>query len=204
MEYYINKHSSIKIVCDKVIYFDPYLIENTKNDADIVFITHTHYDHFSPSDIKKVLKADTKIVCPNTCVDEIKKYFSCVISVSVGEQKVIDGIKVSGIPAYNNTKPFHKKENGWLGYIIETEGKRIYVAGDTDLTKDNENVSCDVAFLPIGGTYTMDIAEAKTFIEKIKPKEVVPTHYGSVVGDIGLGQKLKNRLKDFKITLLIK
>ena len=92
------------------------------------------------------------------------------------------GIKFETVPAYNINKPFHPKENGWVGYIIEIKGIRYYIAGDTDITEENKDVECDVAFVPVGGTYTIDFKEAAQLINSIKPKIAVPTHYGSVVG----------------------
>ncbi len=92
------------------------------------------------------------------------------------------GIKFEAIPAYNTNKQFHPKENGWVGYIIEIQGIKYYIAGDTDITEENRKVKCDVTFVPVGGTYTMDFKEAAMLINEIKPKIAIPTHYGSVVG----------------------
>ena len=95
---------------------------------------------------------------------------------------MVEGIKFEIIPAYNTNKQFHPKENGWVGYIVEIRGIRYYIAGDTDITEENKKVKCDVAFVPAGGTYTMDFKEAAELINEIKPKIAVPIHYGSVVG----------------------
>ena len=154
-------------------------------DADIIFITHNHYDHYSEEDIEKVKKEDTKIIIPENLLKEVleKGYKKeNIITVGPNKQYVIDNIKIETIPAYNTNKQFHPKENNWVGYIIEIEGIRYYIAGDTDITPENRKVKCDVAFVPVGGTYTMDFKEAANLINEIEPKIAVPIHYGSIVG----------------------
>ena len=95
---------------------------------------------------------------------------------------MLDKINFETIPAYNINKQFHPKENGWVGYILEIEGVKYYIAGDTDITEENQKVKCDIAFIPVGGTYTMDFKEAAELVNEISPKIAVPTHYGSIVG----------------------
>ena len=178
-------HSSIKISREEVIYIDPYKIDKNYNDADIIFITHDHYDHYSEADIDKVKKDNTVIVAPEGLLTKLlRKGFrqDNIITVDPGDCDMLLGIKFETISAYNINKPFHKKENGWVGYIIEIKGIRYYIAGDTDITEENKNVKCDVAFVPVGGTYTMDFKEAAQLVNRIKPKIAVPIHYGSVVG----------------------
>lgn len=178
-------HSSIKFNKEKIIYFDPFKIESNYNDADIIFVTHDHYDHYSTEDIDKVKKSETKIVAPEDLQTKLlKDGFSQenIILVKPYEKNETYGIKFETIPAYNISKQFHPKENGWVGYIIELNGKRYYVAGDTDITEDNKKVKCDVAFVPVGGTYTMNFKEAAQLVNEIKPKIAVPIHYGSIVG----------------------
>ena len=178
-------HSSIRINKEKVIYIDPFKIDKAYNDADIIFITHGHYDHYSEEDINKVKKEETIMVAPCDVAEKllqigIKK--DNIISVKPNEEYCTQGIKFETIPAYNINKQFHPKENGWVGYIIELEGKRYYISGDTDITEENKKVKCDVAFVPVGGTYTMTYKEAADLINEIKPKIAVPIHYGSIVG----------------------
>ena len=178
-------HSSIKINEEKVIYVDPFKIDKNYNDADIIFITHDHYDHYSEEDIDKVKKADTVIVAPEELLTKLlRKGFrqDYIITVDPDEEDMVEGIKFETVAAYNTNKQFHPKENGWVGYIIEIKGVRYYIAGDTDITEENKKVKCDVAIVPVGGTYTMDFKEAAYLINEIKPKIAVPTHYGSVVG----------------------
>lgn len=98
------------------------------------------------------------------------------------KEYMVQGIKFETIPAYNTNKTFHPKENYWVGYIITLDGIRYYIAGDTDITEENRKVKCDVAFVPVGGTYTMNYSEAAELVNIIKPKIAVPIHYGSVVG----------------------
>lgn len=187
-------HSSIKIKKEKVIYIDPFKIDKNYNDADIIFITHDHYDHYSEDDIDKVKKNDTVIVAPEELLTKLlRKGFrqDYIITVTPDEQDMVEGIKFETVPAYNTDKQFHPKENEWVGYIIELNGYRYYIAGDTDITEENKKVKCDVAFVPVGGTYTMDFKEAAFLINEIKPKIAVPIHYGSVVGT-------KQDAEDFK------
>ena len=178
-------HSSIKINKEIIIYFDPFKIKKNYNDADIIFITHDHYDHYSEEDIDKVIKNNTIIVSP---VDLLEKLLNKglkkenIISVKPYEDYNIRNLKFSTIPAYNTNKQFHPRKNNWVGYLIELEGITYYIAGDTDITEDNKKIKCDVAFVPIGGTFTMNYQEASELINTIKPKIVVPIHYGSIVG----------------------
>lgn len=178
-------HSSIKIDMERTIYFDPYKVDKYYNDADIIFITHDHYDHYSEEDIKKVRKSDTFIVIPEDMFTKVLKLGmdeKYIVRVQPNKEYSIGNIKFQTIPAYNITKQFHPKENGWVGYILQLDGIKYYIAGDTDMTEDNENVNCDVAFVPVGGTFTMDYREAAKLVNKIKPKIAVPIHYGLIVG----------------------
>ena len=178
-------HSCIRMNKEKMIYIDPYRIEKNYNDADMIFITHDHYDHYSEEDIDKVRKNNTIFIVPENLLNKlIKKGINDenIITLDPGDAENIDGIKVEAIHSYNIDKPFHPKENNWLGYVIEIDGVRYYIAGDTDITEENKKIKCDVAFVPVGGTYTMNFSEAAQLINIIKPKIAVPIHYGSVVG----------------------
>ena len=178
-------HSSIKISKNKVIYIDPFKIDKNYNDADIVFITHDHFDHYSEEDIDKVINENTTIIIPEELLTKLLRKGinkNAIITVEPNEKYMVQGIKFETIPAYNTNKIFHPKENGWVGYIITLDDIRYYIAGDTDITEENRRVKCDVAFVPVGGTYTMDFKEAAQLINEIQPKIAVPIHYGSVVG----------------------
>ena len=178
-------HSSIRINKEKTIYIDPFKIDRNYNDADIVFITHDHYDHYSEEDIDKVINENTTIIIPEELLTKLLRKGinkNAIITVEPNEKYMVQGIKFETIPAYNTNKTFHPKENDWVGYIITLDGIRYYIAGDTDITEENRRVKCDVAFVPVGGTYTMDFKEAAQLINEIQPKIAVPIHYGSVVG----------------------
>lgn len=199
----INCHSSIKITKGIIIYIDPFRINEEKHDADLILITHDHYDHYSPEDIKKVIKEDTIIVAPKTIKELNNK--ENIIFVEPNKTYNIKGYKMDTIPAYNISKHFHPKENNWVGYIIEIEGIKYYIAGDTDIIPENQQIKCDVALIPIGGTYTMDYKEASELINIIKPKIAIPTHYGSIVGDITDGEKFKKLIDNtIDVQILIK
>ena len=178
-------HSCIKFDFENIIYFDPFKLDKDYNDADFIFITHSHYDHFSEEDILKVKKENTKIIVPedlyNKCLDlGFKK--EDILVVLPNKTYNIDNINFDTIPAYNVNKSFHPKENNWVGYILNLNGTRYYIAGDTDITEENKKVICDVALVPIGGTYTMTAKEAAELINIINPKVAIPTHYGTIVG----------------------
>ena len=178
-------HSSIRINKEKIIYIDPFKINKNYNDADIVFITHDHYDHYSEEDIDKVINENTTIIIPDELLTKLLRKGinkNAIITVEPNKNYMVQGIKFETISAYNTNKTFHPKENGWVGYIIIINGIRYYIAGDTDITEENKKVKCDVAFVPVGGTYTMDFKEAAQLINEIKPKIAIPIHYGSVVG----------------------
>ena len=178
-------HSSIRINKEKTIYIDPFKIDKNYNDADIIFITHDHYDHYSEEDIDKVINENTTIIIPEELLTKLLRKGinkNAIITVKPNEKYMVQEIKFGTVPAYNTNKTFHPKENDWIGYIITLDGIRYYIAGDTDITEENRKVKCDVAFVPVGGTYTMDFKEAAQLINEIQPKIAVPIHYGSVVG----------------------
>ena len=178
-------HSSIKFDKGQVIYFDPYKINENYNDADVIFVTHSHYDHFSEEDILKVKRETTKIVVPEDLYDrstELGFDEGNILVVKPNEEYIVNNIKFKTIPSYNINKNFHPKSNNWVGYIITIDNVSYYIAGDTDITEENKKVKCDVAFVPIGGTYTMTAEEAANLVNEIKPKIAVPIHYGLIVG----------------------
>jgi len=167
-------HSGFKIKSDNiVIYTDPYKVLDDES-ADLILISHDHFDHLDPDSINKIKKAETIVVAPsgtNAAVDNLK-------SMKVDDVTNIAGIRITAFPAYNLTLPNHPKDRGYLGYIIEIEGKRIYFAGDTDKVPEMENLkNIDVAMLPIGGGPTMDETQAAEAVKIIKPKIVIPMHY---------------------------
>lgn len=184
--------SSIRIK-DKTrtIYVDPFQMKSDPHDADYVFITHSHSDHFSLDDIRKVIKSSTILVVPTKMEDdarELSAEVKSIIPLKPGIYKEISGLEVETIPAYNTVKPFHPKRAEWLGYILRIDGKRVYIAGDTGATKEAKQVRCDIALIPVGGTYTMDVKRAAELVNIIRPEYAIPTHYGSIVGKKTDGQ----------------
>ena len=177
-EIIINTQSSIKI---GNIYFDPFKIEKEYHDADYIFITHSHYDHFDIESINKVKNDNTIIIIPDD--PDIKSKLSNYQVLLPNNTYEINNIIVDTIPSYNVNKRFHPKENNWLGYVITLDNETYYIMGDTDVTDEALQVKCDYLFIPIGGTYTMDYKEASELTNIIKPKKVFPTHFGSIVGD---------------------
>jgi len=176
-------HSSFKITNKRVIYIDPYNIQADEK-ADIILITHSHYDHCSIEDIKELVKDRTIVIIPPDCQSKLSGIQGINVHLAKPGKKIeAFGIIVEAVPAYNINKNFHEKANEWVGYIINTDGKRIYHAGDTDFIPEMKEIKeIDVALLPVGGTYTMDAAEAAKAANTIKPKVAVPMHYGSIVG----------------------
>ena len=195
---FVNTRSSIKLTGTKTIYFDPLDIEGAPQDADLVFVTHEHYDHFSPEDVKKILKEDTQIIVPMSMLEVVKENnfpVQAIHGMLPLQTENFDGVKCQGIPAYNSDKLYHPKDNNWLGYLVELDGKRYYAMGDTDATSEAAEVDADVIFIPIGGKYTMDATEASEYIDKKQPELVVPVHYGdSEVGETFI-KSLKHRME---------
>lgn len=180
-------HSAIRIQSDAgtVVYLDPYDIADEPHDADFVLVTHAHFDHFSPADIARVAKGTTQLVAPASMTDEAPKADLSYRLVSAGDHLELAEITVEVVPAYNvetERLGFHPKANGWVGYVLDVDGSRIYVAGDTDQNPDNSAIACDIALVPVGGTYTMDPHQAATLIDTIAPRVAIPTHYGTVAG----------------------
>ena len=153
---------------------------------DAVLITHEHYDHFDPVSISKIMNGDSAVIAPESMKKKLLKELAvnesqCVFCLPKTTHELTP-ILVETVPAYNNIKPFHTKSSKWLGYIVTMDDISYYIAGDTDANEDVKKVSCDVALIPIGGHYTMDKKQAAELICSMKPKAVIPTHYGEVVG----------------------
>lgn len=182
-------HSAIRIEANDgtVVYCDPYDLVEEPHDANVVLITHGHYDHLSPEDYAKVANDNTTVVVPASLKEEATSLGAArEVCLAAGESTEVCGITVRAVPAYNvepERLQFHPKENAWVGYVLTVDGDTYYIAGDTDQNSDNEQVTCDVALIPIGGTFTMDPKQAAVFINTIKPRFVVPTHYGTVAGN---------------------
>ena len=184
-EVQVITHSCIKITGEKTIYFDPFQLKAEPHDADIVFVTHEHHDHYSPEDVRKVLKPETILVIPAVLASKVRELGLAeakITTVKAGDAVTVGGLPVEVVAAYNLTKQFHPKAKGWVGYIVTLNQKRYYVSGDVDYNEAIAQVKCDVAIIPVGGTYTFNPQEAAEYINQLKPQVAVPTHYGSLVG----------------------
>lgn len=170
-------HSTVRLEGEKVIYVDPWQIAGEPHDADVVLVTHEHHDHYSPEDIAKISKAGTILAAPASVMEQMPQG---TVAVEPGKTYEIAGVPVETVAAYNVGRPFHSKERSYVGYLVTVDGVRCFIAGDTDCIPENEAVSCDVAFVPCGGKYTMDARQAAELVNGIRPQIAVPTHYGTV------------------------
>ena len=184
-------HAGFLIKNSKVIYIDPYNIREGSEKADLILLTHSHYDHCSVADIKKVIKGGTRIVLTADCQSKIVR-FDVPIKLEVvepGHELVFGNTKISVLPAYNVDKHFHPKDESWVGYFLKTNGLLVYHAGDTDVIPEMQKLTGYkqqgrklVALLPVGGRFTMSAEEAAEAAKLIKPDLAIPMHYGSIVG----------------------
>jgi L-ascorbate metabolism protein UlaG (beta-lactamase superfamily) len=184
----------------KVVVIDPYQIGSCEA-ADIVLISHQHYDHCSPDDVKKIQKENTVIV---TEPDAAKNLGGDVRVVAPGEKINIDGVDIEAVPAYNVNKNFHPKANQWLGFILTLDGVRIYHAGDTDLIPEMDGMDADIALLPVSGTYVMTAEEAVAAAKRIQPKVAIPMHYGAIVGAEKDAERFAEALEDTCRVVILK
>ena len=188
-------HDCFRIENDKTIYIDPYELKGKPPKADLVLITHDHFDHFSSTDVAKVAKDDTVIV---TIAAVAKRLKGDVRVVKPGDSLTVLGIPIETVAAYNVNKfrspgvPFHPKESGHVGFIITVEGQRIYHAGDTDVIPEMDDIEADIALLPVGGTYTMTADEAAQAANRIKPEVAIPMHHSAIVGSVKDAKRFRN------------
>ncbi len=195
-------HDSFRFKGEKTVYVDPWKLAPGAEKADVILVTHEHHDHFSKDDIAKISKADTVVVGPPSV---IKQLTGKSVTVQPGEKRLIDGVPIETVAAYNVNKRFHPKSAGHVGYIVTLNGKRIYHAGDTDMTQEMAGVISDIALLPVSGTYVMDSAEAADAANTLKPALAIPMHYGDpeVVGTLHDAQEFK-RLARVPVEILEK
>jgi L-ascorbate metabolism protein UlaG (beta-lactamase superfamily) len=186
------------------IWFDPFRVDSG-SDAKLIFVTHSHWDHFSVEDIKKILSRQTIIICPKSMQSDIDGVFeNKIVFVEPEKQYRVDGIKFDTFCSYNMNKHFHPKENNWVGYNVFVDGEWVAVVGDSDATPELNELKTDILLVPIGGTYTMTMQEAADLTNKIKPKKVIPTHYGEIVGEKSLGKEFEKLIdKDIVCELKI-
>lgn len=189
------KQSTIRIQGEKIIYFDPYRIAKEPHDADLVFLTHTHGDHYSVIDISVIMKATTIFVTTADGVAKLKEMgISNIVTVVPNQDYEVAGVKFHTVPAYNLNKNYHPRSSNWVGYVAQINQVAYYVAGDTDLIPEMKDIKADVAFLPVGGRYTMTAEEAAQAANLIKPKVAVPIHFADVVGTVDDAKKFLSLL----------
>jgi L-ascorbate metabolism protein UlaG (beta-lactamase superfamily) len=192
-------HASFRITHgETVIYIDPWKLTESPCDATMVLVSHSHHDHYSASDIGKVSGLDTKLVASADVISQEGKGQA----IKPGETIQSNGVSITAVAAYNPNKQFHPKANNWLGFVIEIDSKRIYYAGDTDMTDEMKSLKdIDLALLPVGGTYTMNAAEAAEAVNYFKPDQAVGYHWGDIIGSKSDAEEF-SKSADCKVTVL--
>jgi L-ascorbate metabolism protein UlaG (beta-lactamase superfamily) len=187
---------------ERVIYIDPWGTDEDAPAADLILLTHAHDDHFQPDEIARLTKGGTKLAAPH---DVARELTGDVTPVAPGESHEVAGVKFETVPAYN-TRPeavhFHPKANGWVGYLLDLGGVTLYHAGDTDDLPELESVTSDIAFLPVGGYYTMDPIAAGRLAKAITPQAAVPMHYGFIVGSPSFGELFREAAAPVRVEIL--
>ncbi len=204
-------HDSFKISNGKILYIDPYKITADVR-ADILLISHEHFDHLSMDDMKKVVSPNTSIIAARQCAGTVSKVGAKEITiVKPGEKVNVQGIAIEAVAAYNTNKinpdtkkPFHPKEDNNVGFVMTINNIRIYHAGDTDPIQEIKNIQTDIALLPVSGTYVMTAEEAAEVVRTIKPKIAIPMHYGAIVGSEEDAEKFKQLVKECDVRILNK
>ena len=191
-------HDAFRIDGTKTVYFDPYEVSSGP-EADLILITHDHFDHCSPDDAAKIRGAETVIV---TEKDAAEKFTGDVRVVKAGDSVTVDEVRIKALPAYNTDKDFHPKENGWLGFVVEVDRVKVYHAGDTDFIPEMKGLEVDIALLPVSGTYVMTAEQAVQAALAIKPKVAIPMHYGAIVGNEEDAMRFKKALEG-KVNVVI-
>lgn len=210
IKFHWTGHDGFRLVAgdSKIVYIDPYQLPGSaaKNDADIVLISHNHFDHLSMDDLKKVVAKDTAIVAARECAEQLKPLGLEVRQVAPGDRVEVKGVAVEAVPAYNTNKSFHPRGDGKVGFVVTLGGLRIYHAGDTDEIPEMAQVRPDVALVPVSGTYVMTADEAaKAVNERIKPRMLaIPMHYASIVGSEEDAGRFKELVKACPVEILKK
>jgi len=187
---------------ERTIYIDPWGTPEDAPPADLILITHAHVDHFQPEEIERLRTAETKLVAPRDVADELT---GDVTAVAPDESHQVAGVSFVTVPAYNTRKEaldFHPRANAWVGYVLDIGGVTYYHAGDTDHAPELDQVHTDVALLPIGGHYTMNVEEAAGLARAIGPSLAVPMHYGFVVGSPSDGERFRDAAAPVAVELM--
>jgi L-ascorbate metabolism protein UlaG (beta-lactamase superfamily) len=196
-------HDGFRIVSynKKTIYIDPFQLQKAqqnKNDADILLVTHNHFDHLSIEDLKHVISNNTSIVAADECIEQLKGLkVKELKNVSPDDKLEIEDTPIEIVPAYNTNKKFHPRDDKKVGFIFTINNLRIYHAGDTDVIPEMESVNVDIALVPVSGTYVMTSDEAARAVnDLIKPRKlVIPMHYGSIVGTEKDAERFRDLVK---------
>ena len=189
-------HDSFRIEGSRTVYIDPWKLSAGAPAADVILVTHDHFDHLSKGDIALVSKPGTIVVGPREGTSQVKGETR---TIAPGETLDVAGVRVHAVPAYNIDKfrepgqVFHPRSDGKVGFIVELDGRRVYHAGDTDVIPEMSEIDVDVALLPVSGTYVMTADEAAQACEKIRARVVIPMHYGDVVGSSDDARRFQER-----------
>ena len=183
-------HAAFRIAVGRsLVYIDPYRVAEAAPPADLILITHGHYDHFSPSDVERLSKRDTWLVGPAAVAERVSGQVHRIGPAEMLDDELVRGVHVSAVAAYNTSKrdpdgnPFHPRDAGWVGYELNVRGERLYHSGDTDVIPEMDSVTgVDVALLPVSGVYVMTAQEAAEAARRIQPRVAVPMHWGSHIG----------------------
>ena len=201
-------HDTFRIAGSKVLYTDPYMVAK-QDKADFVVISHEHFDHLVAEDLRKVITPETAIVASPLCEEGLAGLKVKQIHLMRPGGKFNEGsLTIEGVAAYNTNKfrepgkLFHPKGEDRLGFIITMDGTRVYFAGDTDLIPEMKSIRCDIALLPVSGTYVMTPEEAAEAAKAIHPKIAVPMHYGAIVGSEADAEKFKSLVKNCQVEII--